>query len=218
MKPNQNLRLQLMPMTLAAGLMVSPMIALAQSTPTPPAAASRPAATPAVPDGAPGNPPGTAVGRAVDRATGSAAAPATGAPAALAPAGSAIVARPRMSQIIGASIYNERDEAIGEVEDILITPPSGMSMPRSAATAAAPAASTTVPLVPGAPPAVAPPPSGPVAIIQVGGFLGMGGRLVTVPLADLRWNGANEHIVLSGATKESLQRRPAFEYSMLRPR
>lgn len=249
MTPSRNLRLQMVPMTFASALMVAPMMAFAQTSPAPVAppapAASRPAATPAIPDGAPGNPPSTVLGRAVDRATGSptsadgtgsnpagtalqrAATPPT---AAVAPAvapdtteapGSVLMARPRMSQIIGSSIYNERNEKIGEVEDILITPPPGMPMPRStapAAVAAAPVASATVQLVPDVAPAAMPTPSGPVAIIQVGGFLGMGGRLVTVPLADLRWNGANEHIVLSGATKESLQSRPAFEYAMLRPR
>jgi hypothetical protein len=58
----------------------------------------------------------------------------------------------------------------------------------------------------------------PLAVVQVGGFLGMGGRLITVPLADLRWNAGNEHIVLPGATKDILQARPAFQYSELQPR
>eukprot|EP01031_Cornospumella_fuschlensis_P010198 gene10198-12505_t len=50
------------------------------------------------------------------------------------------------------------------------------------------------------------------------GFLGLGGRLVTLPLGDLQWNAEREHIVMPGATKESLGSRPAFEYGMLRNR
>ncbi|MDB5376852.1 MAG: hypothetical protein JWR00_1298, partial [Rubritepida sp.] len=43
---------KLLPMTLAAGMVVAPMLAFAQA------------------DGTPGNPPSTALGRTVDRATG----------------------------------------------------------------------------------------------------------------------------------------------------
>ena len=59
---------------------------------------------------------------------------------------------------------------------------------------------------------------GPVAILQVGGFLGMGGRLVAVPLSDLRWNTERERMVMPGATKESLQTRAAFDFDSLRRR
>jgi hypothetical protein len=57
---------------------------------------------------------------------------------------------------------------------------------------------------------------GPVAIIQVGGFLGMGGRLVSVPLGDLRWNAQRERITMPSATKEALRARPAFDNGILR--
>ena len=62
-------------MTVAAGLMVAPMLAFGQAAnnstqaPSTTAPGSPPAASRA-PDGTPGNPPSTATGRALDRATG----------------------------------------------------------------------------------------------------------------------------------------------------
>lgn len=96
--------------------------------------------------------------------------------------GSAIEARPRISQIIGGRLYNDRDQNVGEVDDILLTA------------------------------------TGPMAIVQVGGFLGMGGRLVSLPLGDVRWNADRERLVLPGASKEALEARPAFEYDTTRRR
>lgn len=227
MTPSAPRRPQFVGMTLAAGLAVLPIFApsLAQAqaggTPAnPPGTAAGRAldrATGSTPDGTPGNPPGTALGRATDRAIGTTPTPAnpTGitadrAPTALQPApatalqppaastapaamtpGAAALARPRLSQLIGGNVYNDRNERIGEVEEILLSPPSTL---------------------------VATSGAGPTAIIQVGGFLGIGGRLVMLPLGDLRWNTEREHILLPGATKESLGTRPAFEYVMLRTR
>ena len=53
------------------------------------------------------------------------------------------------------------------------------------------------------------------AIIQVGGFLGIGGRLVAVPYSALviEKKGDWLNVVLPGATRESLERLPAFEYA-----
>jgi len=233
----------LMPLALAAGLMVFPLAATAQRDGTPgnpPGTAAGRAldnatGTPTTPDGTPGNPAGTAVGRALDRATGTpttpdgtpgnppgtalgrATTPATpgtaagttagttagtplaaplgsppaGATTSLATAGSAVLMRPRLSQIIGGNIYNDRNERIGEVDDILLTQPTAM------------AGSTT---------------AGPIAVLQIGGFLGMGGRLVAVPLGDLRWNTERSHMVMPGASKESLQSRSVFDYDSVRSR
>lgn len=98
------------------------------------------------------------------------------------PAGSMMAARMRMTQIIGSKVYNDHNEAIGEIDDIVL---------HGAGT-------------------------GAVAVLQIGGFLGLGGRLVAVPLNDLMWNRERERVTLAGATKESLQSRPAFEFSTLR--
>lgn len=146
-------RLPLVRMTLAAGLMAAPMLAFAQAPATP--------ATPATP--AP-----------------SATAPVTPtAPMATAPAtrmGPATTVR--ASKVIGANVYNEQNESIGEVEDLVI--PAGQ---------------------------------GPmVAVVSVGGFLGIGDKLVSVPMNELRWNAERERWSLAGATKESLKNRPAFRY------
>ena len=202
---------------LTAGLIAAPGLAFAQADGTPgnpPGTAAgravdRALGQPTIPDGRPGNSPGTATGRAADRATGTPTSPdgtganppgtvldraadralttvpermATAAPVAVSP-GSVLIARQRMSQVIGSRIYNERNESIGEVEDVVL---------RNDAT-------------------------GPIAVIQVGGFLGMGGRLVAVALNDLRWNAERERIMLPGATKEQLQARPVFTYETIRP-
>ena len=55
--------------------------------------------------------------------------------------------------------------------------------------------------------------SAPVAVVSVGGFLGMGARLVAVPLAELRFAEDNARWMLRGATKESLQARPVVSFT-----
>jgi sporulation protein YlmC with PRC-barrel domain len=50
------------------------------------------------------------------------------------------------------------------------------------------------------------------AIIQVGGFLGIGSRLVAVPYTSLQISQEGKHIVLPGATKEQLKALPEFVY------
>ena len=159
-------RPSLLPMILAAGLLALPVFALAQT--------STPAPITQV------DPPGTALGRAATGAITAVTAPFAPLP------GSAAYERQRMSQIIGANVYNAANESIGEVDDILLNGPPGAAI------------------------------SGPMAVIQVGGFLGIGGRLVLVPLSDLRWNSERERIVLPSATKATLETQPAFEYSALR--
>lgn len=212
---------QIVALTLAAGLVAAPTFAFAQADGTPgnPAgtaasrAMDRATGQPTVPDGAPGNPPGTAVGRAVDRITGQPTSPdgtgnnppgtavdrtleragqavtpdtrpatpgTTAAPATTMPATTAAIVspRPRMSQVIGARVYNAEGETIGSVEDVMLG-----------------AAATNA-----------------MAIIQVGGFLGLGGRLVAVPLSELQWNAERERIMLPGATKDELRGRPEFSF------
>ncbi|MBR0671582.1 PRC-barrel domain-containing protein [Neoroseomonas soli] len=55
-------------------------------------------------------------------------------------------------------------------------------------------------------------PAGPTAVLSIGGFLGMGSRLVTVPLRDLTYNQQTSRWHLNSATKENLAARPAFAY------
>jgi sporulation protein YlmC with PRC-barrel domain len=49
------------------------------------------------------------------------------------------------------------------------------------------------------------------AILSVGGFLGVGDKLVAVPFAELELT--EDKIVLAGATKESLKTLPKFTYA-----
>lgn len=48
------------------------------------------------------------------------------------------------------------------------------------------------------------------AIVSVGGFLGMGERLVAVPMDQLQIR--DDRFVMRNATKESLERQPEFKY------
>ena len=50
-------------------------------------------------------------------------------------------------------------------------------------------------------------------IISVGGWLGMGARLVALPYGDLRINNAK--ITLPGVTKEALKGLPEFKFSTM---
>jgi sporulation protein YlmC with PRC-barrel domain len=127
----------------AAVLAAAPALAQRDGTPgNPPStmtgrAVDQMQGRPSVPDGTPGNPPGTAAERAADRALGTnmsganpqgqtattPAAPTT-APAATAPrTAGAEVARDglRASKMVGANVYNEENERIGEVEDLLLS-------------------------------------------------------------------------------------------------
>ncbi|MBX9701275.1 MAG: PRC-barrel domain-containing protein, partial [Acetobacteraceae bacterium] len=161
-------------------------------------------------DGTPGNPPGTAAGRAMDRTLGTnttganpgANPGATGTSTTAAGAGAGATAVDsaalrdgrRASRIIGANIYNENNESIGEVEDILIPP-------MTAATGGAPGMGGMS--------------RAPVAVISVGGFLGIGAKLVAVPYERLQWNAERNRWTVTGATKESLNALPTFSYDSL---
>jgi hypothetical protein len=51
----------------------------------------------------------------------------------------------------------------------------------------------------------------PYAIVSVGGFLGVGTKLVAVPMANLQFS--MDHTLLAGADKATLKALPAFTYS-----
>ncbi|TCH96155.1 hypothetical protein EJV46_21480 [Roseococcus sp. SYP-B2431] len=174
-------------MILVAGLMAAPVFALAQS-PSPPGTVPSPSASPAIPDTAPARSP-TGVPAAIAPQVGAPSnPPASAAPGAMLTRGAALLSQPRISRLLGSRIYNDRNQAIGEVEEVLLAPPVTPAAPSSL---------------------------GPVAIVQLGGFLGMGGRLVSVPLGDLRWSAERGRITMPGATQQALRARPAFDYGML---
>jgi hypothetical protein len=51
----------------------------------------------------------------------------------------------------------------------------------------------------------------PYAVLSIGGFLGMGTRLVVVPYETLKF--ADNRVVLPGGTKEGLKKLPEFKYA-----
>jgi sporulation protein YlmC with PRC-barrel domain len=51
----------------------------------------------------------------------------------------------------------------------------------------------------------------PFAIVSVGGFLGIGDKLVVVPYSSFSMN--NDQVVLAGATKDSLKALPDYTYT-----
>ncbi|NOG72639.1 PRC-barrel domain-containing protein [Roseicella sp. DB1501] len=87
----------------------------------------------------------------------------------------------RASKVIGSAVYNENNESVGEVDDLII-PAGGGS---------------------------------PVAVISVGGFLGIGAKLVTVPYDRLQAPTGSGRWVLTGATKDSLGSLPTFTYDSI---
>ncbi|MDT8331650.1 PRC-barrel domain-containing protein [Roseomonas gilardii] len=218
------MRKNLLSMTAVAAMLALPVMAQNTSTPrdgtpgNPPSTATQRAAdsatgstTPA--DGTPGNPPGTALGRAADRALGtnmtgaypqnsdgtannpSGTAASRAADRATNDTGTSNAARSgtmgmthaaqsdRASKLIGSNVYNDRNETIGSVDDLLIGTGNA-----------------------------------PTAILSVGGFLGIGAKLVSVPFDQLRWNSENDRWVLNGVTKESLTALPSFSYDATRNR
>jgi hypothetical protein len=84
----------------------------------------------------------------------------------------------RAAKVVGASVYNDQNQSIGSIDDILMSDPD-----HKAAT----------------------------AVISVGGFLGMGSKLVSVPFDKLTIE--NDKIVMPGATKTSLQDMPEYRYT-----
>jgi uncharacterized protein YrrD len=50
------------------------------------------------------------------------------------------------------------------------------------------------------------------AVVQVGGFLGVGSRLVALPYDSLQIDDAGKKVVLPGATKDELKKLTEFKY------
>ncbi|WP_426955961.1 PRC-barrel domain-containing protein [Muricoccus radiodurans] len=126
-----------------------------------------------------------AAGNAPDNPAGSPAGgtarPGTTMPAATAPAAAGATSE-RASRMIGSNVYNERNESVGSIDDIVFGT-GGAS---------------------------------PMAIVSVGGFLGIGAKLVAVPLTDIRWGASDNRWTISGATRDSLTSLPAYSYDNAR--
>jgi sporulation protein YlmC with PRC-barrel domain len=87
----------------------------------------------------------------------------------------------RASKVVGSSVYNDRDQKVGSIDDLVIDKEGRIS-----------------------------------AILSVGGFLGMGSKYVEVPYSNLTFGNtqrdSDNRVVLKGATKESLQSTPGYNY------
>lgn len=83
--------------------------------------------------------------------------------------------------MLGKNVINDRKEKIGTIDDLIITPSAAGKMPRAT-----------------------------VAIIGVGGFLGIGRRDVAIPIEQIQHT--DNAFVLPGATKDALKALPPFEY------
>ena len=82
----------------------------------------------------------------------------------------------RVSKVVGASVYNDQNQSIGSIDDVL------MGSDHKANT----------------------------AVLSIGGFLGMGSKLVSVPIDQLKVT--DDRIVMPGATKASLEGMPDYKY------
>jgi sporulation protein YlmC with PRC-barrel domain len=89
----------------------------------------------------------------------------------------AIAVGNRASKLIGAPVYNEQEERVGSIDDLIISPDRSVSF----------------------------------AIVSIGGFLGLGSRLVAIPVEQLREE--KDRLILPGATKEALTKLPEFKYA-----
>src|ERR1700733_15382017 len=85
----------------------------------------------------------------------------------------------RASNLIGASVVNDKDEKIGRVDDLIVTPTDRVLF----------------------------------AVISVGGFLGINGRMVAVPYMSLTIDDKGRKVVLPGASKDALTQLPPFHYA-----
>jgi hypothetical protein len=83
----------------------------------------------------------------------------------------------RAGKIIGAKVYNDADEEVGTIDDLIVNRDDRV----------------------------------PYATVSVGGFLGVGDKLVVVPFANLRLTP--ERVVFPGATKSALKELPEFKYA-----
>ena len=84
----------------------------------------------------------------------------------------------RATKLLGSNVYNEKDERVGKVDDLIIAGDGQVTL----------------------------------AVLSVGGFLGLGARNVAIPI-QLFKAGEQGKIQLPQATKDELKALPAFEYA-----
>jgi sporulation protein YlmC with PRC-barrel domain len=87
----------------------------------------------------------------------------------------------RISRLIGSVVYNDQNEKVGSIDDLITIDGNRIVM----------------------------------AVISVGGFLGMGNKLVAVPYEQLHieMNKDDVKVAMPGANKDALSAMPTFTYS-----
>ena len=87
----------------------------------------------------------------------------------------------RTSKIVGSSVYNDHDQKVGSIDDLIISKDKAVH-----------------------------------AVVSVGGFLGIGSKMVEVPFDKLQFGNtkgsSDNRIVMPGVTKESLTSMPGYHY------
>lgn len=83
----------------------------------------------------------------------------------------------RASKLLKADVYNDRNEKIGKIDDLVVQPDGKLT----------------------------------TAIIDVGGFLGVGSHRVAIPLPQFS-EISTKHVLLPGASKDELKKLPEFRY------
>jgi sporulation protein YlmC with PRC-barrel domain len=87
----------------------------------------------------------------------------------------------RASKLIGSTVYNEQNQSVGSLDDILMTHDQKQPVQ---------------------------------AVISVGGFLGIGSKLVEVPYDRLKLEDGNK-VVMPNASRDELKSMQSFSYNAL---
>jgi hypothetical protein len=87
----------------------------------------------------------------------------------------------RASKIVGSSVYNDHDEKIGSIDDLVIGSDRTLN-----------------------------------AVVSVGGFLGLGSKMVEVPFNKLEFGNTkgstDNRVVIPGVNKDALNAMPDYHY------
>jgi hypothetical protein len=88
----------------------------------------------------------------------------------------------RASKIVGSSVYNDKDEKVASVDDLVIGSDKTLH-----------------------------------AVLDVGGVMGIGGKMVAVPFDKLQFGNtkgsSDNRVVLPGASKDALNAMPEYHYA-----
>jgi sporulation protein YlmC with PRC-barrel domain len=84
----------------------------------------------------------------------------------------------RASKVIGSSVYNQQNQQIGNVDDLILSDQDKVAF----------------------------------VIVSVGGFLGMGGKLVAIPYDNIQGKGTTK-LIIPDASADQLKAMPTFTYT-----